>query len=57
MNDEVAASIMFTKENGHFLKKHYKTVTGKEYIPILPTIDEDVFAGEDEDNDVGQGQL
>ena len=39
------------------LKKYYKTVTRKEYIPIIPTIDEDVFAGEDEDNDVGQGQL
>ena len=48
---------MFTKENAYIFKKHYKTVTGKEYIPILPTIDEDVLAGEDEDNDVGQGQL
>ena len=38
-----------------FKKKHYKIVTGKEYIPILPAIDDDVFAREDEDNDVGQG--
>ena len=48
---------MFMKENAHILKKHYKTVTGKEYILILPTIDESIFACEDEDNDVGQGQL
>ena len=55
LNDEVTASIMFTKENTHILKKHYKIVTGKEYILILPAIDNNVFAYEDEDNDVGQG--
>ena len=48
---------MLIKKNTLILKKHYKTVTGKQYIQILPTIDEDVFAGKDEDNDVGQGQL
>ena len=57
LNNKVTASIMLTKENAHILKKYYKIVTRKEYILILLTIDDNIFAREDEDNDVGQGQL
>jgi len=53
MKDDVAAAIMFTKENVRILNKHYKKVTGKEDTPILPMIEDDVLGVDD----VGQGDV
>jgi len=52
MSDIVARCIMITKENARVLRKHYSALTGSNYVPHLPSIDEDSmedYIGEGED--------